>query len=192
MATIFRSKYITAGGLAFLLLFLLACAFSFAFTSYSVSVFSGDGKIRDHGFLSFPRFLITFSEISLSRSSTHNYSFVGVPPARYVFGLRALDSMTGEVVSPSKLSRELGKHSYVVKILVMDDTGTEVYRCANDLEKWSLAITDDDMYYYYDGYDIQLGRSQRYTLVVEVAVNESDGGNITVEPFFAGGGIEMP
>src|SRR6266853_6879919 len=41
--------------------------------------YRGDGKFSDRGFFSYPRYLVTFSDIQLSQTGEHHFHFRGLP-----------------------------------------------------------------------------------------------------------------
>src|SRR5258708_34882555 len=56
---------------------------------YTASRFHGDGRLTDSTSSSYPRYSVSFDEISLGKTRTHSWTFSGLPATSMTFGIRS-------------------------------------------------------------------------------------------------------
>src|SRR5262245_45787194 len=65
---------------------------------YGPASFTGDGRLSDDGFWTYPRYRISFPSVSLNRSTNRSFQIQNFPSVPWTFGLRIHDRRELDVV----------------------------------------------------------------------------------------------
>jgi len=156
--------------------------------------YHGDGKFSDRGFFSYPRYLVTFSDISLDENSENHFHFRGLPNEEMSLMLYVKDKRIDGWADRSPL-----EHLPVtIEAVLTDDKGLVSCRAlgrpasSNENGIWVLMSDGGAAYWHRKCNFVQVHRNRTYDLAIRVTDVGQSGEKVVVTPELTGGGLELP
>jgi hypothetical protein len=157
-----------------------------AYWTYSVRDYSGDGRITDSGFWSYPRYRIELPQIQIEPRSAYRFTFKGAPPEDCGFGLSLTDPGQRRALQAARDKITLG-------VKLEDDSGRVLFDVRTPLSKWIESWSQGDSFYWHERCrECALTPHDTYILTVSVESSARDLGPIYLTPILKGGGFETP
>jgi hypothetical protein len=162
-----------------------------ALACYRVSEYKGDGKIRDTGILSYPRYHIELPPFDFATTGAHVYRIVGAPDVPlnlqfYLAGRTIRDAETFENSTTRMMARIVAADGR--EICSVEGTPA----ASADSERWVLMSSAIESAYWHSGcLDFELSK-QSYRLEVAVLSVDPQTPRVALHPRLEGGGNELP
>jgi hypothetical protein len=154
--------------------------------SYRISSYSGDGRIADNGFWSYPRYIILFEPVVTSQKSSHVYRIVNPPRVPWTLCLKILTDL------PDDRIRELSQ-DILVKVRLIVDEDKELLVFSDTLDKWVFSWSAIERYYWHSGLRVvDLGSYGKVTLILDIRMVKVTDESLLLQPCLRGGGNELP
>jgi hypothetical protein len=160
--------------------------------SYRISQYRGDGKIRDSGMWSYPRYHIDVGQIPLSKSGTYQFKLAGLPPEKMSLELRIPEKT-------EKDRKELAGLTTKIEAFLLDETGQAVcvaFGVPSDgiQEKAWIFTGSDDFAAFWNKSCLEkdIHHTKSYVLTVKLSEIDSRSPGTYLVPTFSGGGNELP
>lgn len=153
---------------------------------YNTSKFSGDGRIADHGLWSYPRWIVTFPEISLSDEKATRLSCRGLPPAEMTFSLE---------ISSAVSEKCLASLATQLEVAISDGSGRTVGRVKAPICEWIIShvpATGIKSLWRPEFRVLSTFTTGIYTIEIHVMSIDVECGQSRAIPKLAGGGNELP
>ena len=164
-----------------------------AWSPWSGLHFIGDGKFSDGGFFSYPRYVLTFSEMPLYESGERRFHFQGLPSEE----MTLLLYVKGSSGSEEERSR-LTKLPAIIEAVLTDSRGKDVCKAtgrpadSNEDGIWVLRSGADAAYWHWQCNHVQIRSDESYNLLIRVASTGQSDQRVVVTPILEGGGLELP
>jgi hypothetical protein len=156
--------------------------------------YHGDGKFADRGFFSYPRYLVTFSDIQLSQTGEYHFHFRGLPNEEMTLMLYVKDTIFPHADSYVPLTNL----KVNIEAVLTDDKGHLACRAegspapTNGEENWVLAFGGETAYWHHRCNFVQVYPGRAYDLVIRVKNAGQTVEKVVVAPGLRGGGLELP
>ena len=147
--------------------------------------------LTDSGFLSYPRYRITFDTLHLTTQSNRVLEAKGVPSAAMTLGLELVNNATG-IPSEARLE-ELRRQGVELTVRIDTDKGELVAQAHASLKDWELAQSSSrNLLWHPKLRDLRFNRASAYRIRIELLKVETGAGPLLVRPVIEGGGNELP
>ncbi len=147
--------------------------------------------LTDSGFLSYPRYRITFNTLHLTTQSDRVLEAKGVPSAAMTLGLELVNNATG-IPSEARLE-ELRHQGAELTVRIDTDKGELVAQAHASLKDWELAQSSSrNLLWHPKLRDVRFNRASAYRIRIELLHVEAGAGPLLVRPVIEGGGNELP
>ncbi len=157
--------------------------------------YHGDGNFSAGGFFSHPRYVVTFSDISLNEVSEHHFRFRGLPDEEMTLVLYVKDRS----VNSSEDRRPLERLKTTIEASLTDDHGKETCHgsgqpgSGNRDGMWVLMERGDESgYWHWQCTHVRVHPNVSYTLMIRVTSAVSNDEKVVVTPKLEGGGLDWP
>lgn len=160
--------------------------------SYRISEYRGDGKIRDSGTWSYPRYHIELGQIPLSKTGTYQFKLAGLPSEQ--MSLKLL--ITGKT---EKDRKELAGLTTKIEATLLDDTGRTVCEAfgvpSDGIQEnaWIFTGSDDFAAFWNKScLEKDIHHTKSYVLIMKLSEIDSRTPDTYLVPTLSGGGNELP
>jgi hypothetical protein len=173
-------------GTAFLILF--------AWSPWNSLRYHGDGKFSDRGFFSYPRYLVTFSDIQLSQTGEHHFHFRGLPNEEMTLALLVEDRRVDTWADTAPLANL----PVTIEVVLTDDKGYVACRAygrpapSNVDGVWVLTWGGAAAYWHHQCNFVRVHPNRIYDLAIRVKDIGPSVEKVVVTPRLTAGGIELP
>jgi hypothetical protein len=156
--------------------------------------YQGDGKLSDRGFFSYPRYLVTFSDIQLSQTGEYHFHFRGLPNEEMTLMLYVKNVRVDTWADSAPLTNL----QVNIEALLTDDKGHLACRAegspapSNGEENWVLTFGGDAAYWHHRCNFVQVYPGRAYDLVIRVKNAGQAVKKVVATPGLRGGGLELP
>ena len=156
--------------------------------------YHGDGEFSDRGFFAYPRYVATFSDISLNEVSEHRFHFRGLPGEE----MRLVLYLKGRSVDTFAEREPLEHLKTTIEAHLTDGHGGEACHGSGQPESgerdgiWVLMSGGANGYWHANCIRVRVHPNESYTLMIRVTSTDPNGEKVVVTPKFEGGGIEFP
>lgn len=159
--------------------------------------YHGDGQFSDRGFFSYPRYLVTFSDIQLSQTGEHRFHFRGLPNEEMTLMLLVKDRRVDTWAD----SAPLANLQVTIEAVLTDDRGHVACRASGrpappskgDEDRiWVLTWGGTAAYWHHQCNFVQVRPNRAYDLAIRVSDVGRGVENVVVTPKITGGGLELP
>jgi hypothetical protein len=161
-------------------------------SSYQTWGFHGDGKIRDSGVFTYPRYHVELNQIPFSEAGEHHFSFTGAPPEKMWLQF-------GIVGKTGRDATELTSLKTEIDVLLQDDQGNVLCTASGVPIQgakhggWILTYSSDyAAFYNLACVDLPMSRRRSYALQVGIKSVDDRSPSVFLVPTLLGGGIELP
>jgi hypothetical protein len=185
-----RRKLLLTVSLSFIALLILL-----AWSPWDSFRYRGDGKFSDGGFFGHPRYMVTFSAISLNEISEHHFHFRGLPNEDMALVLYVKDRS----VSTSEGRGSLERLKTTIEVSLTDDHGKETCHGSGQPGPgskdgmWVLMERGDESgYWHWHCTNVRVRPNVSYTLMIRVTGVDSKDEKVVVAPRLEGGGLDLP
>jgi hypothetical protein len=164
-----------------------------AWSPWSAPRFSGDGRLSDNGFFSYPRYVLTLPDMPLYESGERRFHLQGLPNEE----MTLLLYVKGSSGSGEERSR-LTKLPVSIDAVLTDSHGKEVCKAtgrpadSNEDGIWVLMSGGDAAYWLWRCNHVQTNSNESYNLLIRVVGAAQSDQKVVVTPIFNGGGLELP
>jgi hypothetical protein len=150
------------------------------------SAFSGDAKITDTGFFTYPRFHVHLPTIAANQTNNYVFSLRRMPRARYYFGL-VLDG-AGKTPGTVSESRRIK-----VGVKIKDDRDNVLCATDSPLSAWHESRSQTRTLYWHESCrDVAMSPYRVYSVELSLEAEGSLRFDSSLTPVFEGGGNETP
>ena len=154
---------------------------------YRPEMLSGDGKIVDLGFWTYPRYIVTFPRFEVANSTRTVFRVKGLPRDPMTFSLVAVLPDRSESFATVGLNGD-----WTFKVRILDDHGQEVYGITAPLSEWHMTrFTDASSLWHESLSDLSFSPDREYLIEIQISGSQTSSG-VFLEPRLAGGGNELP
>lgn len=186
-----RNKVILTATVGVLVMLILA-----AWSPWDTLRYSGDGKLSDQGFLSYPRYRITLSDIPLNQSSENHFRFRHLPSDEMSLVLGVRNRRIESVADRAPLERL----PVTIEALLADEKGQISCRASgrpgsfNEDANWVLTSGAgvDASYWHHACIFFKIHSNRTYDLTIRVTDVGPGMEKVVVIPELTGGGQELP
>jgi hypothetical protein len=172
----------------------IALLILYAWSPWDSPRYHGDGTFSERGFFSNPRYVATFSDISLNEVSEHHFHFQGLPNEEMTLVLYVKDRSVNTFED-----REPLEHlKTTIEVSLTDDRGKETCHGAGQPDSgnrdgmWVLMSGGETGYWHWQCNHVRVHPSVSYTLMIRVTSAAPMDEKVVVTPRFEGGGIDFP
>jgi len=165
----------------------------FAWSPWNAWRYRGDGKFSDRGFFAYPRYVVTFADMSLSASGESRFHLRGIPTEEMTLLLYVKGS-SGSTEERLRLT----KVPVTIEAVLTDSRGRDVCHASGRPEDsnqdgiWVLMSGGDAGYWHWQCNHVQLHSNEAYNLVLRVLSTGQTVEKVVVTPTLEGGGLELP
>jgi hypothetical protein len=151
----------------------------------------GNGKLVDHGYLSYPRYRIIFDRIDTDASPSNSFLVGNFPMSQLTFGLEIIDEKTSQPLE--SVVRDLKRTEIELHVRIKHGDSVVAEACA-PLREWELAeSTVRRMLWHPRLRDMRLKKALSYHIIVEFKKPPTvKNGRLVLQPLLEGGGFELP
>ena len=177
--------------IAFVIIALLSLG---AWSPWDSLRYHGDGQFSDRGFFSYPRYLVTFSDIQLNQAGEHHFHLRGLPNEEMTLMLLVKD----RPVDTWADSAPLANLQVTIDAVLTDDKGHVACRAygrpapSNEDGVWVLTWGGSAAYWHYQCNFVRVHPNRTYDLVIRVTDVGTGIEKVVVTPRLRGGGLELP
>lgn len=152
---------------------------------YRPEELSGDGKIVDLGFWSYPRYIVSFPHFVVANSNRTSFRVKGLPRDPMTFSLESV------LPDRSKSFATVGLNGdWIFAVRILDDHGQEVYGITAPLSEWKMMRSTDASCLWHESLrDLSFSPNSEYVIEIQVSGSQTSSG-VFLEPRLAGGGNE--
>ena len=157
--------------------------------------YKGDGEFSDRGFFGHPRYVVTFSDVSLIEVSEHQFHFRGPPNEEMGLVLY----VKGRSVKTLEDRGPLERLKTTIEASLTDDHGKETCHGSgqpgpgNRDGMWVLMERGDESgYWHWRCTHVHVHPNVSYALIIRVTSADPKGEEVVVTPKFEGGGLDLP
>jgi hypothetical protein len=156
--------------------------------------YHGDGKFSDQGFFSYPRHIVTFSDIPLDETSEHHFHFRGVPNEEMRLMLYVKDRRADTMAD----MQQLEFLPVTIEAVLTDDRGHVSCRASGRPgtgttdQVWVLMSGWGTAYWHNNCVRVPVYPTRTYDLAIRVTDVGQGVERIVVAPELTGGGFELP
>jgi hypothetical protein len=164
-----------------------------AWSPWSTLRYGGDGSFSDHGFFSYPRYVLTFPAMPLYESGERRFHFQGLPNEEMTLVLR-VNGSSGSLEERSRLT----KLPVSIDAVLTDSHGKQVCNAtgrpadSNEDGIWVLMSGADAAYWHWQCNHIQIHPNESYNLLIRAVSATPSDQKVVVTPIISGGGLELP
>jgi hypothetical protein len=172
----------------------IALLFLSAWSPWDSLRYHGDGQFSDRGFFSYPRYLVTFSDITLNKASETHFHFRGLPNEEMTLMLLVKDRQIDTWAD----SAPLANLQVTIEAVLTDDTGHITCHAygrpapSNDDGIWVLTWGGAAAYWHHQCNFVQVHPNRIYDLAIRVSDVQPGIEKVVVTPRLKGGGLELP
>jgi hypothetical protein len=165
-----------------------------AWSPWNSHRYHGDGQFSDRGFFSYPRYVVTFSDIQLNQNGEYHFHFRGLPNEEMTLMLYVKDRQVGTWTD----SAPLANLQVTIEAVLTDDEGQIACRAdgrpapSNGEGTWVLTWGGDVAYWHHKCSFVHVYPNRGYDLVIRVKDVGLGVEKVVVTPKFKGGGLELP
>ena len=166
----------------------------FAWSPWNSLRYHGDGKFSDRGFFSYPRYLVTFSDIQLSQTGEHHFHFRGLPNEEMTLALLVEDRRVDTWADTAPLANL----PVTIEVVLTDDKGYVACRAygrpapSNVDGVWVLTWGGAAAYWHHQCNFVRVHPNRIYDLAIRVKDIGPSVEKVVVTPRLTAGGIELP
>jgi len=156
--------------------------------------YHGDGQISDGGFFSNPRYVVTFSDISLNEVGESRFHFRGLPNEEMTLILY----VKNRPVNTWEDREPLERLKTTIEAILTDDQGKEVCHASgqpgsgNRDGMWVLMSGGEAGYWHWRCDHVRMHSDVSYTLMIRVTNADAKNERVVVIPRLIGGGLDLP
>jgi hypothetical protein len=177
-----------------IVLIIITALVLYAWSPWDSFRYHGDGKFSDRGFFSYPRHIVTFSDIPLNETSEHHFHFRGMPNEEMRLMLYVKDSP----LDTSADRPQLESLPVTIEAVLTDDKGHISCHASgrpgagNRDQMWVLLSGWGTAFWHYRCINIQVFPNRTYDLAIRVIDVGQGAERVVVTPELTGGGLELP
>ena len=159
---------------------------------YQPRRFHGDGKIRDSGVFTYPRYHVEFNQISFSKEGEYRFGFKEAPSEKMWLQFGVVGKTGRDATALTGLKTQ-------IEVLLRDDQGNTLCTAAGAPIKgvgsggWILTHSSDDAAFYnLECANLPMRSRRSYTLQVWIKNVDAGAPSAFLVPTLLGGGNELP